>query len=85
MKSRLAFLRPGFRDPRINLGTVASGPGDWRTVLGAYGDPLLPRRDVDVPFFRDVIHPIEDRQAYLRSTAFYMARAVAGRTSIPYS
>ncbi|MFW6206634.1 MAG: hypothetical protein ACOC5J_01740 [Gemmatimonadota bacterium] len=40
---------------------------------GAYEDPLLPRRDVDVAFFHDVLHHIEDRPTYLRNTAAYMA------------
>jgi len=58
--------------PFIEDKAAEAGLENVRTVLGAYGDPLLPRRDVDVAFFHDVIHHIEDRQAYLRNTASYM-------------
>jgi SAM-dependent methyltransferase len=44
-----------------------------RTVMGELEDPKLPRRDIDVAFFHDVIHHIEGRQAYLQATARYMA------------
>lgn len=59
--------------PFIEEKADEAGLENVRTVLGSYGDPLLPRRDVDVAFFHDVIHHIEDREAYLRNTASYMA------------
>ncbi|MDX1566324.1 MAG: class I SAM-dependent methyltransferase [Longimicrobiales bacterium] len=59
--------------PLIEAKADSAGLENVRTVLGAYEDPLLPRRDVDVAFFHDVLHHIEDRQAYLRNTAAYMA------------
>ena len=42
------------------------------TVLGAFGDPKLPARDVDVALFHDVLHHIEDRAGYLKALARYM-------------
>jgi ubiquinone/menaquinone biosynthesis C-methylase UbiE len=43
-----------------------------RPVLGAFTDPRLPARDVDVAFIFDVLHHIEDRATYLRSLAGYL-------------
>jgi ubiquinone/menaquinone biosynthesis C-methylase UbiE len=41
-------------------------------VLGKFTDPALPARDVDVAFFHDVLHHVQDRAAYLKSVASYM-------------
>lgn len=41
-------------------------------VLGKFTDPSLPARDVDVAFFHDVLHHVEDRAAYLKSVASYL-------------
>lgn len=62
---------PGFL-PMIEAKAVAGGVSNVQTVLGEYGDPKLPRRDVDVAFFHDVIHHIQGRQAYLQTTARYL-------------
>jgi ubiquinone/menaquinone biosynthesis C-methylase UbiE len=43
-----------------------------RPVLGAFTDPQLPARDVDLAFIFDVLHHIEDRATYLRSLASYL-------------
>jgi ubiquinone/menaquinone biosynthesis C-methylase UbiE len=43
-----------------------------RGVLGAFTDPQLPARDVDLAFIFDVLHHIEDRATYLRSLASYL-------------
>ena len=43
-----------------------------RPVLGAFTDPRLPAKDVDVAFIFDVLHHIEDRATYLRSLAGYL-------------
>ena len=43
-----------------------------RPVLGAFTDPRLPGRDLDVAFIFDVLHHIEDRATYLRSLAGYL-------------
>ena len=42
------------------------------TVLGKFTDPALPARDVDVAFFHDVLHHVENRTAYLKSVAGYV-------------
>lgn len=41
-------------------------------VLGRFTDPALPARDVDVAFFHDVLHHVQDRPAYLKSVAGYV-------------
>jgi ubiquinone/menaquinone biosynthesis C-methylase UbiE len=41
-------------------------------VLGAFTDPKLPVRTVDVALFHDVLHHIEDRPGYLKTMATYM-------------
>lgn len=41
-------------------------------VLGKFTDPALPARDVDVAFFHDVLHHVQDRPAYLKSVAGYV-------------
>ncbi len=63
---------PGFL-PMIAQKAVDGAVENVRTVLGEFTDPKLPRRDVDVVFFHDVIHHIEGRQAYLQATAMYQA------------
>ncbi|MSR23099.1 MAG: class I SAM-dependent methyltransferase [Gemmatimonadetes bacterium] len=42
-------------------------------VLGEFDDPKLPRRDIDIAFFHDVLHHVEHRQEYLRALAGYLA------------
>jgi ubiquinone/menaquinone biosynthesis C-methylase UbiE len=49
-------------------------------VLGIFTDPRLPARDVDVAFFHDVLHHIEDRVGFLRALAPYVKRD--GRVAI---
>ena len=41
-------------------------------VLGEFGDPALPKRDLDLAFFHDVLHHVEDRLAYLKNLARYL-------------
>lgn len=41
-------------------------------VLGRFTDPALPARDVDLGFFHDVLHHVEDRAAYVKSVAGYL-------------
>ncbi|MCH8811557.1 MAG: methyltransferase domain-containing protein [Gemmatimonadetes bacterium] len=59
--------------PMIEQKAYDGGLGNIQTVLGEFGDPKLPRRDIDVAFFHDVVHHIEGRQAYFQTTARYMA------------
>jgi len=42
------------------------------TVLGTPTDPKLPTRAVDVALMHDVLHHVEQRQAYLKAVAGYM-------------
>jgi ubiquinone/menaquinone biosynthesis C-methylase UbiE len=51
-----------------------------RAVLGAFTDPQLPARDVDVAFIYDVLHHIEDRAGYLKNLAPYLKRG--GRIAV---
>ena len=48
------------------------GLANVRGVLGEYGDPKLPARDVDVAFLHDTLHMIELRQAYINALATYL-------------
>ena len=41
-------------------------------VRGEFEDPKLPRRDVDLAFFHDVLHHIEKREVYLRALSSYL-------------
>lgn len=41
-------------------------------VLGEFEDPNLPTCEVDVAFFHDVLHHIEQREVYLRALACYL-------------
>ena len=43
-----------------------------QTVKGEFSDPKLPARDLDLAFFHDVLHHIENRQAYLKALAGYI-------------
>jgi SAM-dependent methyltransferase len=63
---------PGFL-PIIAEKARSQGVVNVATVLGEFGNPNLPREDVDVAFFHDVLHHIEERQAYLLALAEYMA------------
>lgn len=41
-------------------------------VLGTFTDPALPARDVDVAFFHDVLHHVENRGNYLKNVVRYI-------------
>jgi cyclopropane fatty-acyl-phospholipid synthase-like methyltransferase len=58
--------------PLIEAKARENGVSNITAVLGEYGDPRLLRRDVDVAFFHDVLHHIEQRAAYLQALAAYM-------------
>lgn len=51
-----------------------------QTVQGEFSDPKLPARDIDLAFFHDVLHHIENRQVYLKALAAYMS--TAGRIAL---
>jgi len=58
--------------PIIEQKARENGVSNVRAVLGEFGDPKLPR-NVDVAFFHDVLHHIEQRQAYIAALARYMS------------
>jgi ubiquinone/menaquinone biosynthesis C-methylase UbiE len=43
-----------------------------RTVAGEFTDPKLSSQNIDIAFMHDVLHHVEDRAAYLKSTARYI-------------
>lgn len=57
---------------RIAQKSQAAGVTNVTTVLGAFTDPKLPAREVDVALFHDVLHHIKDRAEYLKATARYV-------------
>jgi 2-polyprenyl-3-methyl-5-hydroxy-6-metoxy-1,4-benzoquinol methylase len=57
---------------RIKAKTSDAHVTNVVTVLGAYTDPKLPAKDVDVALFHDVLHHIKDRAGYLKATATYV-------------
>jgi tRNA A58 N-methylase Trm61 len=57
--------------PIIRTKARENGVDNVEAVLGEFGDPKLPR-SVDVAFFHDVLHHIEQRQAYIQALAAYM-------------
>ena len=62
---------PGFL-PMILAKAALEEVSNISAVLGGFLDPRLPRDDVDVAFFHDVLHHVDDREAYLREVAKYM-------------
>ena len=42
------------------------------TVLGEYQDPKLPTNNLDLAFFHNTLHHIEDREGYLKLLASYL-------------
>lgn len=58
--------------PYIQNRARAAGVENVQTVLGEFTDPKLPAADVDVAFFHDVLHHIENRPAYLKSLVKYL-------------
>lgn len=58
--------------PHIMQKATAAQVTNVKTVLGAFTDPKLPARNIDVALFHDVLHHIEDRAGYLKAMASYM-------------
>ena len=59
--------------PMIDEKAHSSNVHNVQTVLGEYEDPKLPRNDIQLAFFHDVLHHIQDRQGYIRALDRYMA------------
>jgi len=58
--------------PDIRKRAAEAGLNNVTTVLGSFTDPNLPVKNVDVAFFHDVLHHVEDRAAYLKSAGAYL-------------
>ena len=65
-KAYFGIIREKARDAQVT---------NVQTVLGEFGDPKLPAADVDVAFFHDVLHHIDDRAGYLKNLARYVKPA----------
>ena len=64
----------------ITRRAEADGVKNVQTVLGEFSDPSLPVPDVDLAFFHDVLHHVEDRALYLKNLASYVKPS--GRVAI---
>jgi ubiquinone/menaquinone biosynthesis C-methylase UbiE len=61
--------------PEIRKRAAAAQVTNVETVLGKFTDPALPVKSVDLALFHDVIHHVENRAAYIRTLAAYLAPA----------
>ena len=50
-----------------------AGAANVEAVLGEFTDPKIPERDIDLAFFHDVLHHVEDRAGYLKTLAGYIS------------
>ena len=61
--------------PEIRKRAAAAQVTNVETVLGKFTDPALPVKSIDLALFHDVIHHVENRAAYLKTLAGYLAPA----------
>jgi precorrin-6B methylase 2 len=59
--------------PEIRKRATAARVTNVETVLGTFTNPALPVKSIDVAIFHDVIHHVENRPAYIRALADYLA------------
>ena len=59
----------------IRKRAAEAGMSNVKTVLGKFTDHNLPVKNVDMAFFHDVLHHVEDRAAYLKSLGPYLKPA----------
>ena len=59
--------------PEIRKRAEAAQVANVETVLGKFTDPALPAKNIDLALFHDVLHHVENRAAYLKSLAGYLA------------
>lgn len=59
--------------PEIQKRAAAAHVTNVETVLGKFTDPALPIKSIDLALFHDVIHHVEQRAAYLKTLAGYLA------------
>jgi cyclopropane fatty-acyl-phospholipid synthase-like methyltransferase len=64
-------IEPGLLD-YIAQKAKKEGLENVRPVKGEFSDPKIPARDVDLGFFHDVLHHIENRAAYLKALGTYI-------------
>jgi len=64
-------IEPGLLD-YIAQKAKKEGVDNVRPVKGEFSDPKIPARDVDLGFFYDVLHHIENRAAYLKALGSYI-------------
>ena len=58
--------------PEIKKKAMEAYVNNVETVLGQYTDPNLPAKNLDVVFFHDVLHHIQDRAGYLKTVTRYL-------------
>ena len=58
--------------PDIEKRAEDAGVTNVKTVLGTFTDPSLPVKNLDLAFFHDVLHHIEDRAGYLKAVGAYL-------------
>jgi ubiquinone/menaquinone biosynthesis C-methylase UbiE len=58
--------------PQIKKKADEAHVTNVQTVLGKYTDPNLPVKNVDMVFFHDVLHHIQDRAGYLKAVTGYL-------------
>jgi len=58
--------------PQINRKADEAHATNVQTVLGKYTDPNLPAKNIDLVFFHDVLHHIQDRAGYLKAVTGYL-------------
>jgi ubiquinone/menaquinone biosynthesis C-methylase UbiE len=58
--------------PYIERRAKEAGVANVRTVAGEFTDPKLPAADVDVAFMHDVLHHVENREAYIKNLVRYL-------------
>ena len=59
--------------PEIRKRAAAAQVTNVETVLGTFTDPALPVKSIDVAVFHDVMHHVENRLAYIKALAGYLA------------
>ncbi len=60
--------------PAIQKRATDAGITNVQTVLGAFTDPKLPSTAIDLAFFHDVLHHVDNRGEYLKTLARYVSR-----------
>lgn len=58
--------------PYIEKKAAENGVANVKTVLGQFTDPALPGKDLDLGFFHDVLHHVENRAGYLKALSGYI-------------